>query len=141
MLSNYRAVHFPSIRKYDIAIDQLGKQELMHSSRRRVNPAELVGRQELLWTERPGDGDLGIAQMGFYAFIGVEVNNLKLRKFLLQPLGQPARSVPELEAVMQHDEEFHPGEILMGKDEQKQIPRCARDDRLLLVETPSPRLI
>ena len=72
-----------------------------------MNPAQLVGDFELLRTQRPGDGDLGVAKMRFDAVVAGQMDDFDLGKVSAELLGKPRRGVPELETVVENDHELH----------------------------------
>src|SRR5690348_15736867 len=112
MFRDHRPVHFTGIGEHDIAVHELWKHELMHRGGGRMDPAQLLSGLELFGTERPGDDYLGIANLLFDGFIAGEMNNFNIRKFFVQPLRNPDRSVPELETMVQHYKELHAKNIL-----------------------------
>ena len=79
----------------------------MNSGGGRVNPAKFFGRLDLLAANRPSDNDVCIPDFFGDAFVVGELNDGELGKLLTQSLHPPERRDPEIEAVMDGDEELH----------------------------------
>jgi hypothetical protein len=72
-----------------------------------MNPAQSPGAFDLVGPDRPGDEYLCVCDMASEVVVSGQVNDIDLRKFLLQLFRDPSWSVPEGEAVMDKDQEFH----------------------------------
>ena len=106
MLRNHRSVHFASIGEDHIAVNQLGKDQLMYCGGGRVYPAQLVRRRKLLRTQRPCHHDLGIADFVFEMIVIGEMHNLQLRKGVAHAFSKPGGSIPEIKPVAENDEQL-----------------------------------
>ncbi len=100
MLGNNRTMDFARVRERDLAIDQLRKHQLVYSSRRGVNPAQFLGCENLLRTNRPRNQHLGIGNLCVEPLVIGKVNNLEFRKVTVQPLGKPRRRIPLVERMV-----------------------------------------
>src|SRR5208282_3468447 len=106
VFGNHRPMHFTCVCENNLAVDEFRKHELMNRRRRRVNPAQLLRRRDLLGTNRPGDNDLSVGDFVINAPVVGKVDNVELRKFLLQPLWKPSRRVPLIKWMMDEHEQF-----------------------------------
>src|SRR5712691_7759757 len=73
----------------------------------RMNPAQLLRDFKLLGTERPGDDDLGIAEMRLNSVVGGEVDGFELGKIMTQTRREPRWCVPQFEAMMKNNQKPH----------------------------------
>src|SRR5690348_4065871 len=73
----------------DIARNQFGKHELMHGSRCGVNPLQLLSLLHLLGTELPAYEDFGIGNFVRQVAKIDELNELVVRKLLLETRTEP----------------------------------------------------
>jgi hypothetical protein len=51
--------------------------------------------------------DFGIAQVLFYAIIRIALLDVELRKFVGQALCEPGGHIPQIEVVIDNDQELH----------------------------------
>ena len=95
MLGHDRAMHLARVGKNNLAVNKFRKHQLMNSRRGRVNPAQFLGRSDLLWANRPGDNDLSIDDFFIDSLVIGKIDNLDLRKFLLASAlrTKPAHSI------------------------------------------------
>ena len=107
MFGDYWSMDLTGVGKSDVAVYQLGKNELMYGSGGGMDPAQLGCDFELLGTQRPGNYDFSITKRIFEVLVVAEVCNFQLGELLTQALGKPWWSVPEVEAMMKDDEKLH----------------------------------
>ena len=60
-LGDHGSVYFACVGQHYVALDQLGKHQLIYASRGRVNPAKAARKPELLRLQRPRHRRFGIA--------------------------------------------------------------------------------
>jgi hypothetical protein len=65
----------------------------------------------LLRTDRPGDRDFGVLNLGIDSLVVGKMDYVDLRKIGPQPLGEPGRSIPQIERMVNEDEELMDREI------------------------------
>jgi hypothetical protein len=68
-----------------------------------VNPAQLLGCQELFRTQRPGYGYFRVPKMFFNMVVVRQVDNLELRKIRPQFSRKPPWGVPQFETMVKDD--------------------------------------
>src|SRR5450432_3387496 len=79
----------------------------MNSRCRRMDPAQSLCGHELLWSQRPSDENIRVCDFLCYAVVVFKLKKVKIRKSGLQLIAKPWRRMPELKAMMVHDEDFH----------------------------------
>lgn len=83
----------------------------MNGSSGRVNPSQFPCGLELLGTELPTDEHLRIRSFCCEPVKTIELNEGVLWELRLQPRTKPFRRIPELEAMMDGEEDFHENAI------------------------------
>ena len=103
VLCNDGPMHLTRIRKNDVTLDEFGKHQLVHGSRRRMNPAQSLRRRDLLRPKRPRNDDLGAGNFGVESFVVGKVNDIEFAKVGTQALGEPRRGVPLIKRMVNGD--------------------------------------
>ncbi len=109
VLGDNRAVNITSIGNGNVAGAEFIAHQRVHGGCGGVNPLQLIGSCDLLAAERPRDCDVGIGNFVVNAIVIVQMNDFELGKVVTKPFGEPRRRLPQIEAVMEDDEEFHKG--------------------------------
>ncbi len=107
MLRHYRSMYIARVGHDDIGGAQFRRHELMDCGSRRMNPPQLLCRLDLLAAQRPRDRDVGIGDFLEHMIVVGQMHHFELREVATQPLREPRRHLPQFEAVMKSDEEFH----------------------------------
>src|SRR5271169_2896058 len=79
----------------------------MHGRGGGVYPAKLSCCGELVGSQRPGNCQFSIGDLFRNAVVVRQLHHVDLGKFSAQPLREPLRRNPGLEAVIESDEQLH----------------------------------
>src|ERR1035438_9479877 len=79
----------------------------MHRRSGRVYPTELLCSSDLVATQRPCDYEVGIDDFFADSVVVWKLDDFELRKISPQPLREPERCDPRLEAMIEGNKKFH----------------------------------
>jgi len=74
-----------------------------------MDPTQFARGPELLGTKLPADQYLGVGDFSDKPVKVLQLNECVLRKLTLKARPEPLRRIPEFEAMMDSEEDFHEG--------------------------------
>src|ERR1700737_3353101 len=89
MLGHDPTVDLAAVGEDDVAVHQFGKYQLMDRGRGRMNPAQLLSDPQLLRTERPGNDDLGVTEIGLDSIVTGTLHRFDHWEVLVNARGEP----------------------------------------------------
>src|SRR5581483_9393580 len=100
-----RSMNLRRVCEHYVAVHQLRKQELMNSGRRSMNPVQFLAKRKLLRINRKSKDNFRVAKVRFRPVVGISMQYRDAGKILCEPLWKPSRNSPEVESVMNSDQE------------------------------------